>query len=238
MTGKCATHLEHPLAKCQADTGGKQQVILLEAWQGIAEVAVAVSDLPTKPVLQLGGGSGVELEAVGTGVRDVGVEAELLGEGGAIVDFGVEGFADVDFAGLASDGRPSGRCCSGGDGAEEVLVEVTASKEVEDGGLCFDDVIAEAAADDVAQIEILELVVLEIGETKDEDAVADVEVAADATTDGVGGGGVNVVDGAVGVNGGGVDGDFVAFGDARSFAGERIGERLGITAGEAEAGVE
>src|SRR5580700_11812121 len=98
--------------------------------------------------------------------------------------------------------------------------------------------IAEAAADDVAQVEVLELVVLEVCEAENEEVLANVEIATDPAADGVGGRGVEAVDGAVRVDGGGVDGDFVTVGDAGSFARERIGDGFGISAGEAEAGVQ
>ena len=80
----------------------------------------------------------------------------MFGEGGTIVELGVEGFAENDFAGLAGYGGPCGGGWGGGDGAEEVLVVVAAGENVERGGLRVDDVIAEAAANNIAQVEILE----------------------------------------------------------------------------------
>jgi hypothetical protein len=211
-------HLEHPLAECQANAGGKKQVIILETRQRIAQVAIAVGDLPAEPVFQLGRSSGVKLEAVRASVRDVGVEAELFGERGAIVDLGVEGFAQNDFAGLSSNGRRGGGTSGGGESAEEVRVVAASCKNIESRGLSIYDVIAQAAADYIPQVEVLKLVVLEVGETKDEELVADVQVAPDATTNGVSGGGGDAVDRAIGVDGGGVDRDLVAVCDAGGFA--------------------
>ena len=71
-------HLEHRLAECQADAGGKKQVIGLESGERIAVVAIAIGDLPAEPVFQLGCDRDVELEAVVAGVRDVRVDAELF----------------------------------------------------------------------------------------------------------------------------------------------------------------
>src|SRR5580692_3315622 len=93
VTGMCATHLEHALAECQAHTGGKEQIVGLEAGQRVAEVAVAVGNLPSEPALQLGGSGGVELEAVGAGLRNVGIKAEHLGDRGAVIDLSVKAFA-------------------------------------------------------------------------------------------------------------------------------------------------
>src|SRR5271155_1437840 len=93
VPGVGAPYLEHALAECQAQAGGKNQVVGLESGKGIAEETIAIGDLPTEPIFQLGSGSGVELEAVAAGARYVWKEAELFGERGAIVDFGVEGFA-------------------------------------------------------------------------------------------------------------------------------------------------
>src|ERR1700676_5262244 len=133
LTGVGATYLERALAECQAHAGGKNQVVLLEAGEGVAQVAIAVGNLPTEPVLQLGGGRSVELEAVVASVRDVGVDAELFGERGAIVELGVKGFAENDFAGFAGYGGFCRVRCGSGDGTEEILVVVAASKNVKRG---------------------------------------------------------------------------------------------------------
>src|SRR5580700_9218664 len=127
-TRKCAPRLEDSFTECQTQAGGKNHVVLLKAGEGVAQVAIAVGDLPTEPVFQLGGGGGVELEAVTARVRDVREQAKLFCERGAIVDLGVEGFAEVDFAVLASNGRLGGSGCGSGDGSEVILVVVAASK--------------------------------------------------------------------------------------------------------------
>src|SRR5580658_1564339 len=128
VPGVRATYLEHALAECQAHASGKNQVVLLEAGEGVAQVTIAVGDLPTEPVFQLGGAGGVELEAVTAGVRDVGEQAKLFCERGAIADLGVEGFAEIDFTVFASNGRLGGSGCGSGDGSEVILVVVAASK--------------------------------------------------------------------------------------------------------------
>src|SRR5271169_488560 len=172
--GKYASHLEHALAECQTHTGGKKQVVRFEARERIAEVAIAVSDLPTEPVFQLGCGGGVELEAVGACLRDVRVDAELLGNSSATAELGVEGFPKNDFPGLARDGGHGRLSCGGRNRSVKRLVVTAASKDIERRGLGIDDVIAESAAEDIAQIEVLELVVLEVGEAKDEKVIANV----------------------------------------------------------------
>ena|SRR5580692_9272557 len=237
VTGEYATHLEHGLAECQANTGGKKQIVGFEPREWIAEVAVAVSDLPTEPVFQLGCGGGVKLEAVGACLGDVGVDAELLGNGGATVEFGVEGFAEDDFASLACNGGHGWLGCGSGGGSKERLIVAAAAKDIERRGLGIDHVIAEATTEDVAQIEVLKLVVFEVGETEDEKPIADIQVAANPAANGVSGGGVDAVDGAIAVNGGGIDGDFVSLRNTGSFAGKRISERLRVSSGNAKAGV-
>src|SRR5580658_3713412 len=131
VAGMCATHLEHALTKCQADAGRKEQVVLLKSGKRIAEEAVAVGNLPAEPVFQLRSSGGIELEAVGSRVRNVGIQAELLGDRGAVVDFGVEGFTEVNLARLARNGGHRGSGCGSGDGAKEVLIVVAAGKHVE-----------------------------------------------------------------------------------------------------------
>src|SRR5580693_1261642 len=200
VPGVCATHLEHALTECQADARGKEQIVFLKAGKRVAKESIAVGNLPAEPVFQLRGGGGIELEAEAARVRNVWVQAELLGDGGAVVDLGVEGFTEVHLASLARNGGRRGSGCGSGDGAKEILIKVAAGKHVECGGLGVDDVIAEAAADNVAQIEVLELVVLKIGEAEDEKLVADVQIPTDAAADSMGGGGINVVDSAVGVD--------------------------------------
>src|SRR5580692_4553586 len=128
VPGVGATYLERPLPECQAHASGKNQVVLLQAGEGVAQVAIAIGELPTEPIFQLGGGGGVELEAVTAGVRDVGVQAKLFGKRGAIVDLGVEGFAEHDFAVFPSNGRCGRSYCGSRDGPEEILVVVAASK--------------------------------------------------------------------------------------------------------------
>src|SRR5271155_4910136 len=129
-TGKCVSHLEHGLAECQAHAGGKEQVVLLEAGKWIAEKTIAVSDLPTEPVFQFGRRSSVELKAVGASLRDVRVNAELFGERSAIVELGVERFAENDFAGLARNSVHSRLRRGSGGGSEERLVIAASSKSV------------------------------------------------------------------------------------------------------------
>src|SRR5271154_1074411 len=120
------SHLEHPLTECQANACGQNQVVGLKPGERVAQEAVAVSDLPTKPSLEFGGGGGVGLKAVASGIRDVRKQAELLGDGGPIVDFRVKGFAEVHFAVLACNGSRGRRCGSSSDGPEVVLVVITA----------------------------------------------------------------------------------------------------------------
>src|SRR5580692_5944866 len=192
--GKYVGYLEHRLAKCQAHARGKNQVICFEPRERIADVAVAIGHLPTEPVLQLGGNRGVELEAVIASVRDVWVDAELFGDGGPAVELGVKRFPENDFASLACNGR-LGRLSSGSrNGSVERLVIAAAAKDVEGRLLVVDHVIAHAAAQDIAQIEVLKLVVFEVCEAENEEVFADIQVAANSAANSVGGGGVDAVD--------------------------------------------
>ena len=60
------------------------------------------------------------------------------------------------------------------------LLEVAAAKHIERCVVGLDDVIADAAAESISQIKVLELVVMVVGETEDEDSVAEVQIAANA----------------------------------------------------------
>src|SRR5262249_55007605 len=70
--------LEGSVAEGEAQTSREQHVVLLESWQRIAEVAIAIGDLPSEPVFNLGGSSGVELHAKFAAVGKVGEQRQLL----------------------------------------------------------------------------------------------------------------------------------------------------------------
>lgn len=104
--------LKHTLPECQAHTGRKNQVILREAGKRVAQVPVTVGDLPAQPVLELRSRGGIELEAVIAGVGQIGKQAELLDDRGAVAQLGIESFPGVSLAALSRecrDGRLRGR---------------------------------------------------------------------------------------------------------------------------------
>ena len=100
------------------------------------------------------------------------------------------------------------------------------------------DVIASAAAERISQIEMLELIVLVVGETEDEEFIAEVQIAAHATLNRVGGRSVRRRSVVACIHCGRIDRNFVAIGLANRFAGKREAQRRRVAARDAESGVE
>ena len=133
--------------------------------------------MPTQPGLQLGGGDGVELKAIIPGIADVRVQREFLAQRHTAIELGGKFFAQHDFSGLPGQ---AGRKC--GIRGKIFLFVVSAAEYIEYRVFGFDHVIPQAAAQHIPQVEILELVVFEIRESKYEPFFVQVEIAAQTAT--------------------------------------------------------
>ncbi len=160
-------------------------------------------------------------------MSDIWINGECFAERNARPDLGGESFADDYFPAGASERRG------------EIFVFIRAAGvHIKRGVLAIDYVEARAATEYTSQIEILKLIVFEISHRECEHAAADVEIAADAALNIVRGDLFRAGGGIIGVDRGGVDGNFIARRNARSLAGESVIESIGIAAREAESGVD
>src|SRR6201993_289805 len=103
----------------------------------------------------------------------------------------IEFFTHDSFGAVLSDGGniDQGRRWSGvaiGIGAKSVVIIADAAKNVEDVTFRLDDVVTETTAVDLAKIEVLELVGFIIGEGKNKQTRAKVEIASNAGAERIG----------------------------------------------------
>src|ERR1700723_4287420 len=145
----------------------------------IGDVAVGKRRLPAEPFVDLGDGSGVERETVFAGVAQVRVEIEDFGERGGFSELVHEVLAQSDAGQVAVH-------CDGGAVAVVFARVVRAGEKIEGGVGIVDDVHTQAAAVDLAQVEILQRVVRVIGTDEPEDALGKVAVVLRAAKNGIG----------------------------------------------------
>src|SRR6516165_2297274 len=107
-------------------------------------------------------------------------------------------------------------------GAEGVAVIGEATEDIEAGAVGPNQVITKAAAIDLAEVKVLEFVGFVVGEGKDKDAGRDIQVAADAGADSVGGGAGGNCSVVTGIDVGGLDSEFVGGSFANCSAGECV----------------
>ena len=105
------------------------------------------------------GDGGVKLEAVFSGVRKVREEREALCKSTALGKVGVKLLADDSFGAVLGDRRNEsewGRRSGIGDevGAEGVAVIAETTEDIKNGAVGLNNVIAEAAAINLAKIEV------------------------------------------------------------------------------------
>src|SRR5690242_3844331 len=132
------------------EPGSQKQVILLLAGGWIGHVNIGKRVLPSQPFADLGHGAEIEGGAVLARIVEVGIEIKTLGEGRAARQFMHEFVAQG-----GSRKIPGKRCV-------RFVRVVYAGEDVERGLVAFDQVKAEAAAEDGAQIERLQAVGLKI----------------------------------------------------------------------------
>src|SRR5579872_2370308 len=167
----CHSALLRWLAEAEAQAGAQDHVVALSAGGRVAKVNIVERKLPTEPFRDVRDGVRIKGEAVFAAVRDVREDFEALVELRARIDGVRPGFAGHDLASLLAEG------------VVVRVVERGAAVDVEGSIFRSDGVIAEAAGENVAQIELLELVVVEIRESVDEEIFRDVEVHANVAAD-------------------------------------------------------
>jgi len=123
---------------------------------------VAQGDLPAQPVFQLRGRARVELVAVVPRVAEAWIERKSLAQRHRSIQFCVQLFPSHSFCHLPGQaGEHSWRI-----GREVSLLKAGASEQIERRYFRRDNVIPQAATQDVAQIEMFECIVLEIREAE------------------------------------------------------------------------
>src|SRR5580704_16545410 len=90
------------VGEADVDAGGEDHVVrLCSRDRRIGDVAIGERRLPAEPFVDFGDGSGVEREPVLTGVAEVGIEIEDLGESGGFAELVHEVLAERDASQVA-----------------------------------------------------------------------------------------------------------------------------------------
>src|ERR1017187_6328518 len=72
------------LREAEAEPGGEHNIVALPALDRVAEEAIAGGDLPPQPFLEERVAAEVEVEAVGSGIGQIGEKPHCLGDAGVL----------------------------------------------------------------------------------------------------------------------------------------------------------